>query len=63
MSIKNNYVFYGAVKNEKSGEAAYCPFRFLFGLRKGNRVWDKVPLLPFKSRENDFISLSRKIKR
>ena len=36
---------------KKSGEAAYCPFRFLFGHRKGNRVWDKVPLLLLKSKK------------
>ena len=39
-------------KRKKSGGAAHCPFRFLFGLRKGNRVWDSVPVLQFKSREN-----------
>ena len=52
----------GVIKEEekkKKRRSRACPFRFLFGLRKGSRVWDSVPVLPFKSRKNSLISLSR----
>jgi len=39
-------------KREKSGEAARCLFRFLFGHQKGSRVWGKAPLLHLRGEKS-----------